>query len=65
MRRGTRTFSSPNCFPSAVHGVGTGVGSGVSKTAGTGWVKGIHLPMAMLESPVDELAAVQRGRGKG
>ena len=62
--RGARTFSSPNCFPSAVHGIGAGFGSGVSETAGTGWVKGIHLPMGISESPVDA-GGRTAGEGEG
>ena len=45
---GTRTFSKPNCFPSAVHGIGMGFGRGVSDTVLTGWVKEIHFPMTTM-----------------
>lgn len=55
-----RTFSKPNCFPSAVHGSGTGLGGGASGAGDTGWAKEIHLPMGMPEKVTvqwrDELA---------
>jgi len=54
-RRGNRhTFSRPNCFPSA-QGIGNGWGTGLSVVVCTGWPKGFHFPIAMVQSSDNEL----------